>query len=184
MFPLILGGIANMLFTKTSLYKKFKFPIDGGKMCEDGRRVLGDNKTWIGFGSMIVFCTFFQIVWGLVCNGLNVNRYNDLYNIKENTIFLNLIFGITIGFVYMLFELPNSFIKRRLDIDAGKTDVGFKGAIFFIIDQIDSLVGVMFVLFLFSNFTIWKYFGYIGLGAITHILVNWVLHILKVRKNL
>lgn len=84
----------------------------------------------------------------------------------------------------MISELPNSFIKRRLNIDAGKTDSGIKGFLFFVIDQIDSLLGVMFVLFLFSDFSFWKYLGYVALGALTHISVNLILYLTKVRKNI
>ena len=184
MSPLIAGGIINMLFTKTSLYKKYKSPIDFNKKCKDNRRVFGENKTWIGFFSMIAFCMLFQVMLGYISAWLNIEEYNDLYNIYDNTILLNTIFGVLIGFVYMISELPNSFIKRRLNIDSGKTGKGIKGFLFFIIDQIDSLVGVMFVLFLFSNFSIWKYFGYVVLGALTHITVNLILYFIKVRKNI
>ena len=184
MSPLIAGGIANMIFTKTPLYKKYKSPMDFGKKCKDGRRVFGENKTWIGFFSMIVFCAIFQIMLGYISTWLNIDQYNDLYNIYENTLLLNTIFGVLVGFVYMISELPNSFIKRRLNIDAGKTDKGVKGFLFFIIDQIDSLVGVMLVLFLFSDFSFWKYLGYVAIGAFTHISVNLILYLTKVRKNI
>ena len=112
------------------------------------------------------------------------NYANDLYVSNDNTIWFNALFGALIGFTYMLFELPNSFIKRRLDIDAGKSGRGIKGIIFFIIDQIDSLVGVMFILYLFTDISIWKYFGYILVGAFTHIAVNGFLCLMKVRKRL
>ena len=184
MLPLIAGGIANMIFTKTPLYKKHKAPIDFNKKCKDGRRVFGENKTWIGFFSMIVFCTIFQIALGGFSSLLKIDQYNDLYNIHGNTLLLNTIFGILVGFVYMISELPNSFIKRRLNIDAGKTDSGIKGFLFFVIDQIDSLLGVMLVLFLFSDFSFWKYLGYVALGALTHISVNLILYLTKVRKNI
>lgn len=184
MLPLIAGGIANMIFTKTPLYKKYRMPIDFNKRCKDDRRVFGENKTWIGFFSMIVFCTIFQITLGGFSSLLKIDQYNDLYNIHNNTLLLNTIFGILVGFVYMISELPNSFIKRRLNIDAGKTDSGIKGFLFFVIDQIDSLLGVMFVLFLFSDFSFWKYLGYVALGALTHISVNLILYLTKVRKNI
>ena len=184
MSPLIAGGIANMIFTKTSFYKRHKAPMDFGKNYKDGKRIFGDNKTWIGFISMVVFCIIFQVICGILCNTLNINSHNDLYSIHNNTLALNLLFGFLIGFIYMLSELPNSFIKRRINIDAGKTDKGIKGIIFFIIDQIDSLLGVMLVLYLFSNITIGKYFLYVLIGACTHIGVNLILFLFKVRKNL
>lgn len=172
-----------MIFTKTPFYRKHKHPIDGGYTCKDGRRALGENKTWIGFVSMVLFCTAFQILLGILCNSFGWNDYNQLYDKFDNTIWYNALFGFIVGLVYMVSELPNSFIKRRLNIDAGKTKKGFVGSIFFVVDQIDSLVGVMFVLYLFSGFSIGRYFGYVGLGALTHIVVNLVLYFSRVRKN-
>ena len=49
MFPVILAGILNMLFVKTSLYLRLRRPMDGGRTLWDGRRLFGDNKTWAGF---------------------------------------------------------------------------------------------------------------------------------------
>ena len=53
MMSLILAGISNMIFVKTSLYKNHTYPIDGGKNFNDGKRILGDNKTYIGFMGMV-----------------------------------------------------------------------------------------------------------------------------------
>ena len=80
----------------------------------------------------------------------------------------------------MFFELPNSFIKRRLDIKPGKTTNLF----FFVFDQIDSLIGVMLVLFFTSDINLWIYLCYVGLGGLTHIVINLILYKLRVRKNL
>lgn len=184
MWPLIAGGIANMLFTKTGLYKKYKTPIDGGRCWKDGQRIFGDNKTWIGFASMIAFCAVFQILCGLLCNQLSWNGMNDLYRKLPNTVGYNALFGSVVGFVYMLCELPNSFLKRRLRIEPGRTGKGPVGILFFLIDQIDSLVGVMLVLLLVANISVAKYFAYVLVGALTHIGVNLLLLITKVRKHL
>lgn len=184
MSPLIAGGVANMLFTKTGLYKRCKAPIDGGRCWKDGERIFGDNKTWIGFASMIVFCTVFQILCGWLCHAFSWNEMNDLYRSNPNTPLFNALFGAGIGFVYMLCELPNSFIKRRVRIKPGRTGTGLLGFTFFLIDQIDSLVGVMLVLLLAADISIAKYFAYVLLGALTHIAVNLLLFAAKVRKHI
>ena len=49
-----------------------------------------------------------------------------MYATRENTIGYNGIMGLSLGFVYAVFELPNSFIKRRVGITPGKTAEGFK----------------------------------------------------------
>ena len=133
---------------------------------------------------MIVFYAIFQVLCGVVCNTLELNPYNELYNIYENSFVFNLIFGLIAGFIYMLFELPNSFIKRRIDIQAGKTDKGIKGVAFFIVDQIDSLLGVMLLLTLCSNIGFYGYVRYLLVGALIHIVINIILYLLKVRKNI
>ena len=184
MSPLIAGGVANMLFTKTRLYKKHKTPIDAGKTWKDGQRIFGDNKTWIGFVSMIMFCTIFQILCGLVCNWLSLNGMNDLYRIHPNTVLFNALFGAGVGFVYMLCELPNSFLKRRIRIEPGRTGKGPAGILFFLIDQIDSLVGVMLILLLVADISVQKYVAYVLVGALTHIGINLLLFAVKVRKHI
>ena len=184
MSPLIASGVANMIFTKTKMYKEHKSPIDGGKKLKDGNRVLGDNKTWLGFFSMILFSMIFQVICGVICNVFSWNSSNDFYISNPNVLSLNIVFGFFIGFAYMIFELPNSFIKRRLNIKPGQHGKGFTGKLFFVIDQFDSMIGVMLVLYLFTDISFLKMLGYIFVGAFTHLFINVVLRFLKVRKNL
>lgn len=184
MLPVIMGGIMNMIFTKTPIYKKLKKPIDGGWNFKDGRRIFGENKTWAGFFSMMIFCCITQIAEGMILDIFNMTYRNEFYLRHENTLFYNMIIGILLGAAYMIMELPNSFIKRRINIPSGKTAKGITGKIFFIIDQVDSLIGVMLILYMVSEISFAKYLLYIFLGGITHITVNAVLYGLKIRKNL
>lgn len=183
MMPLIFAGIFNMIFTKTNLYKKNKFPIDFGRNFVDGKRLFGDNKTYIGFISMVLFCILFQVIWGKMASYFNFENNNELYLIYDNTIHFNILVGFLFGFTYMICELPNSFIKRRINIIPGKTDKGIKGILFFVIDQIDSLIGVFFVLMLLNNMSFYRYLLYLFIGALTHIVINLILFCLKIRRN-
>lgn len=182
MFPVILAGILNMLFVKTSLYRRLKSPMDGGLTLWDGRRMFGDNKTWAGFFGMILAGALSQMLWGLVC--LHMPDLCYIYHTHENTPPFNLLVGGAMGLAYMLFELPNSFVKRRLAIPCGKTVGGLKGGIFFVVDQVDSLFGVGLVFALLYPMPLWQYFLYILLGAVTHIAVNGLLYKAKIRRNL
>lgn len=182
MFPVILAGILNMLFVKTGLYSRIKRPIDGGKTLRDGKRVFGENKTWAGFFGMIIACALSQLLWGFVC--LKMPVMCSIYSRFDNTPLFNLSAGAAMGFAYVLFELPNSFIKRRLDIPSGKTVRGIKGCVFFFIDQVDSLFGVAAVFAALFHMTPAQYFSYILLGAATHIGVNSLLYAAKIRRNL
>lgn len=182
MTPVILAGILNMLFVKTAFCKRHCAPIDAGKSLRDGRRVFGDNKTWAGFFGMIAAGAFAQAVWGVIC--LNMKWGNYFYEHHANTLAFNTAAGALAGFAYVLFELPNSFVKRRLDIPCGKTVSGLKGRVFFAVDQTDSIIGVALVYALLYPMPLWQYFLYVALGAGTHIAVNLVLYKAKIRKNL
>ncbi len=182
MFPVILAGILNMLFVKTPLYQRLKCPMDGGLRLKDGRRLFGDNKTWAGFMGMILTGALSQLLWGLICRAMPDMCY--IYHTYENTPLFNMLAGGAMGLTYMLFELPNSFVKRRLDIPCGKTVGGLKGGFFFVADQVDSLFGVGIVFALLYPMPLWQYFLYILLGAVTHIAVNGLLYKAKIRRNL
>lgn len=182
--PVIMGGVGNMLFTKTPLYQKHRAPMDGGKLWKDGKRIFGDNKTWIGFSSMVGITAASQMVWGGVCEKKGWNALHDLYRVRGNSAGLNLKYGLLSGFAYAVCELPNSFIKRRVDIRPGKTEQGSLGKLFFVVDQIDSLLGVFLVLKAMSGIGWRRYAQYILVGAGTHVGVNLCLYKLHIRKNL
>lgn len=182
MTPVIMAGILNMLFVKMPFFDKIKHPIDNGRILRDGKRLFGDNKTIAGFIGMIAAGAVSQLLWGFVCLSFPEKCY--IYSCFANTPLFNLAAGAVMGFAYVLFELPNSFIKRRLDIPCGKTVGGFCGKVFFLIDQVDSLFGVAAVFAFLYPMSVGHYFLYILLGAVTHITVNSLLYALKIRKNL
>ncbi len=184
LMPVILAGVSNMIFVKTRLYRRYARPLDGERYLKDGKRVLGNNKTGIGFCSMIVFAALLQGLWGAVCLLPFMRERNAFYIVNENTMLFNLGLGALLGFAYMLFELPNSFIKRRLSIADGKTVHGIKGLVFFVVDQVDSIFGVVFVLAAFAPLTAAEFWYYVLLGGATHIAVNLVLVSLKIRRNI
>lgn len=185
LMSVILAGIMNMLFTKTKFYSKYRYPIDGGKKIKDGQYIFGENKTWIGFFSMIFFNILAQIIWGFLCLNIDfLKGKNYIYTSVENNFFNNAIIGAVLGLAYVVFELPNSFIKRRLKIKPGKTAKGIKGMIFFLIDQIDSIIGVTLVLCIWYKMTAFQFLLFVFLGAITHIVINLFLYYIKIRKNI
>lgn len=172
-----------MIFTKTSFYKKHRAPIDGGKYLR-GKRIFGDNKTWIGFGSMIVISSIVHVIWGWAIDKLDLTYKSDYYNIKKNSISYNFILGILNGFLYMISELPNSFMKRRLGIESDKRVKGIKGIVSFIVDQVDSIIGICVMIKELSGCTWKRCIEFIGLGSITHLGVNVVLYKLHLRRSL
>lgn len=185
MLPVILAGILNMVCVKQKWFKKYAKPLDRNAVLKDGKRIFGDNKTDFGIITMIICSVITHIIWGYICSVWSTGReLNQLYKVYENNICFNLALGWIMGVAYMIFELPNSFIKRRLEIPDGKTLNGVKGKIFMVVDQVDSLFGVIAVLAFVSPITIGEYFNYIILGGLTHITANWIMYKMKIRRNL
>ena len=180
----IISGIVNSIFCKTKYLKCLNKPIDFGKNFTDKKRIFGDHKTWKGLFGYIILNIIFSVIFGYIWNITNLEKYNFFYINHENTLLFNILIGFLLGLGYSLFELPNSFIKRRLDIKPGKTIEGFKKIFFIIFDQADSVFGVALVVWLFYPIGIWIYLFYILLGTVTHLLVNMLLYFLHLRKNM
>ena len=135
LLPAIIAGILVMVWCKTKLMKSAMKPMDMGKNFFDGKRIFGDNKTWKGFIGYLIFDTVSTVIWGVVCHSSGIDHLNYFYVNHENTFLFNLMVGVLLGLGYALFELPNSFLKRRLDITPGKTISGGWKIFFIFLDQ-------------------------------------------------
>jgi len=158
--PIIMGGVCNMIFMKLPVLQSWRFPMDARKTFR-GKRIFGDNKTWKGFSGMIVFTAVSGwLFWGIT-NPFNLLR------------------GAWIGFAYVLFELPNSFIKRRLNIASGKNG-GFLQTLF---DQSDSVFGIILLYPLIYPLTLKEALGILVILTTTHYLINILLFYLKLKNQ-
>lgn len=185
LMPVIIAGVLNMIWVKSSFLKSLYIPLDGGKKFYDGKRIFGENKTFKGFIGMIIWAVLATVLWGWICSlseALNTNNY--IYLSNENNISFNVYVGFLYGLAYAVFELPNSFIKRRINIVPGKKATGLKGVLFVFIDQADSILGCLLVLEIFYPMTIGFYFLFLFIGAFTHIVINIILYSLNLRRNM
>ena len=180
----VVAGIINSIFCKTKLLNKLKVPMDFNKKFIDGKRIFGDNKTWKGFIGYIILNTLFAVLFGYIWKITKLEHLNYFYINHINTITYNLLIGFLLGLFYALFELPNSFLKRRLDIKPGKTLKGSKKILFIILDQADSIFGIALVVWMFYPIGVKIYLLFILLGTITHLLINMILYFLHIRKNM
>ena len=183
--PVVLSCMANTFFIKSNILSGLKVPIDGNSNFIDGKRIFGDNKTWKGVVGMISLSCFVYILWGGLCGIFGFVQKNTLYLIhNSNTVGLNLVVGLLIGLAYCIFELPNSFLKRRFDIAPGKSRKGIIGLFFIVLDQIDSLFGCVLVVAIFYPMTIWYYLGFVTLGGFIHIILSYVFVLFRIRKRI
>lgn len=181
--PVILAGILNMAWVKTGFLPGLNVAMDGGRTFTDGRRVLGDNKTWKGFAGMIVLTAVCGVLWGLLLKGSPMERLDLYYRVRPNRLAWSALSGALSGFGYIAAELPNSFLKRRLDIHPGKNPAGFWKPLFIFLDQADSVLGCLIVLRLVYPFGPAFFFIALAAGAGTHLILNLLLYSVKLRKN-
>ena len=122
-------------------------PIDGGKNWKDGRRILGDGKTWQGLiiGTLIGMTGGFALSTAspLINTFLIENDFAQLSitNFEGFPFMIPLVFSISIG--ALLGDAVESFLKRRANIQRGDDWIPF--------DQLDFIIGVLASSFLMSS---------------------------------
>ena len=120
--PLLLGFVCHGLCIKTGFLAGLARPIDRGA-CFRGRRLLGENKTSRG---IVVIAAGTALGYAALGMGFGL--------------------GALVGASAMAAELPNSFVKRQLDIAPGRQGRGLTAAAFHVIDQVDVVAGAWLVL--------------------------------------
>lgn len=151
------AGVANMspvLAARLPLIKNWRTPIDFGQ-AYNGKRLLGDNKTWRG----LAFGGLAGAVTGLI-------QYRVLTYSAESTGFIVLVTGL-MGLGALIGDAVESFFKRRAGVAPGEAWVPF--------DQIDYVIGgLVFVLplialsladilrILLAYFVLHLFVGYLG----------------------
>ena len=184
LMPVILAGIANMIFCKSSLLDSVNQPIDAGRLLRDGRRLFGANKTWKGFWGMAVWGLLAQLVWSyFLASQPDLEKLHLIYAHYPNKLATNFPLGILLGLAYVVFELPNSYLKRRLDISPGKTAKDAWKYPFILLDQIDSLIGILLILHLYISLDWAQVIGLLLIGTLTHLGVNRLLYLARLRQN-
>ena len=139
--PMLGGAILQGLCLRQGWLQFLAKPIDSNVTIR-GRRLFGDHKTFRG---VLVFATGTASVMAVQANLLHrFPTYHALETFNYSTVY-SWPLGFLLGVSAMLSELPNSFIKRQLDIPAGAAGQGIWLPIFYILDQLDMLLGTWFV---------------------------------------
>jgi hypothetical protein len=148
------------------LLPALKRPLDGGR-CIGGRRVFGDNKTWRGALCMtagVVLATVVLWQWGWWRDQLpdEVNASSPV------------VVGVLIGLGTVIGELPNSFLKRRLDIAPGTRRHSPGGVALAVLDQGDLVLGIWVLLMPVWVMPVWLVaVAFVAISAI-HAVINVV----------
>lgn len=183
MAPIILAGICNMAYVKLPLHGRLRVPMDGGRRWRDGARIFGDNKTWKGFLGMIAFASVWFSLQAALDATLPGARALSLVPFASFPPRLVPVLGALWGLGYVLAELPNSFMKRRLGVRPGANVPGLRGALFLLIDQGDSVLGCLVALRLFYPCGWRTGLLLLLIGTGVHLAVNAVLYLVGLRKQ-
>lgn len=148
-------------------------------MLSDGKRLFGANKTWKGLIGMIVFTAICTIILNIFPDQSSAFRSGR----SLNDIPYEGLYGASLGLAYVLAELPNSFIKRRLDIAPGKNATGIKGILFTVIDQADSIIGGAIVISIYTPMSSYHFWQLVLVASAIHYAINVVLYFVRLKSQ-
>lgn len=177
--PILLAGIAQGLCIKYDWLKSLQRPLDlGGSL--RGKRIFGDHKTWRGMVINVLFCmTGASMQAWLQAQGA-VPPWVLLVDYQAD----GLVLGLLLGLGMTLGELPNSLLKRQLDISPGKSGMGPLRVVFFVFDQVDLVIGIwVFIFFLVrptASLVLWSFV----ITLVLHVMVSVAGYFLGMRKTL
>ena len=181
---LVCAGASNMVFVKAPILGGLSRPMDGGIRLRDGMRLFGDNKTWKGFFGMIALTAIWLAIAGWLAANFPHIQSLSVIPFEELRFPFNVwFFGAMWGLAYVLAELPNSFLKRRIDIPPGENAREIKGLFFLVLDQADSVIACVLVLSLFSSITWLDAIVLVVLGSFAHYLTNLGLYVVRLKEQ-
>ncbi len=169
LLPAIIGNMAP-LFARIIFKHRFTTPVDFN-MKFKGKPIFGSHKTYRGF------------VAGVICAVLTayVQRY---YYFRPSILRISLInyyevnmllWGFLMGFGALFGDLVKSFVKRRINVKAGKSWIPF--------DQIDFIFGALLFTFPIAFPPTDLVILMFVLGPFITLLVSRIGYWLKIRRS-
>lgn len=154
---MVIAGCAQTAWFRYPGSERWAFPLDGGATLR-GRRIFGENKTLRGL-IVVVPCgaaACALLGWLLLASELSI------WSMPLSGYAL---LGAAAALGMMLGELPNSFIKRQLDVAPGQPPRSSRWrAVGFIVDRLDSVLGALLLASLVVNvsWVVWLWVLLIG----------------------
>lgn len=168
MIPIVVGGVLHMVVVTNDWFTVLKKPLHKG--------LFGANKTWRGFIVMPIITMPGALLLWFVLHFSNVQLSTETMQYGWPVL------GLLLGFAYVLFELPNSFIKRRMGAAPGQ--VPSTGRLFYVaLDQIDSGVGAAIFYYLLFAAPATTALCYAILFPLVALVVKRFLFMAKLKKS-
>jgi CDP-diacylglycerol--serine O-phosphatidyltransferase len=156
--PVVIGGVLHMLVVKRNYLSALVIPIQ--------KNWFGANKTWRGMVVVPALTAF-----GGLCMYPLEWLMSQVFGISLLAQWNLILLGFIAGVGYVLAELPNSFFKRRIGVQAGEVPED-KKYWFIALDQLDSALGVAFAYWLMLGITFETAWVYVISFPITALLVK------------
>jgi CDP-diglyceride synthetase len=175
-----LAGLVHSAWLASTASRRFSVAIDGGRRFR-GRRVFGDNKMVRGFVVMTPAAGLSFWTLAVLLDALSPALRASLWPLSNGQLAL---LGTWAGLGFMLGELPNSFVKRQLDIAPGApASGGARGVVGFVADRVDSIIGMLLAISVVT-YTPWQTWAYVlTLGPAVHLCFSMLLHRLGVKAR-
>jgi hypothetical protein len=193
LIPLIVSNVLHMVLVKKNGLTSLCIPLNS--------TLFGPNKTLRGF----LFVPFINGILYLVVNWpggwllsglspesylqqeINIGHDPTYQSFSSNINFLNLLLmqasiGAVYGLFYMLFELPNSWIKRRMGIASGESSTRFRW-FFTLLDKTDSAIGVSLFFGFLNDFNIEMMLQFFICASSLHFGISGLLVLSKIKKS-
>jgi CDP-diglyceride synthetase len=182
--PALVAGVLNMVWVRLPVARRLKAPLDGGRVFKDGRYWLGPNKTYKGLVGMVALAALASSGWGWLCGAWPaLGACHRVQQHLGSGLGVSLAYGIALGAAYALFELPNSFLKRRLGVVPGRSATGGAKPALIVLDQCDSVVGMVLVAWWPAQLTAAEAAWWLVLGGATHLALNGALYLAHLRGS-
>jgi hypothetical protein len=177
--PVLIAGFGQVLVLKTGLLPGLAVPLDR-RVHWRGKPLLGPRKTWRG---VIIMTTLSALVAGAQAQAAGRSkRLRAVAPFDYDRINPGLL-GVALGLGYCLAELPNSFVKRRLDI--APAGVANRLAwLQYLVDQSDSVAGCLIALRFFYKPSRLETGMTFTTGLMLHVGVDQLMHALGVKRRL
>lgn len=177
--PVLISGSFFIFAIKKDYFALLKKPIDFHIKFRR-KRIFGDNKTFRGF-IIMPLGTFCSVVFiNALFKALDTDMMTNLvFDYSLGNSYKSLIYGLS----YSVGELPNSFIKRQINIDPGELakNKNIKN-IFSLIDRIDSPVFCCLVLLAIFKIDFYYAIGATILGIFFHFVSDVIMRKMNLKK--